>query len=649
MTDHRDLYRRLRNYLAGQHLGSTRDESLLQELLIALLCKNQLDSEGGIIRARASGADYRAVLRRVRAKLPNLTRAMDLLKFNDETLQYIDSVLSPVDMRSGDHDPFGDLYEIFTGSLARGQEGQFFTPRNAAQLLVEMVDPRPGERVLDPACGAGGFLAATAQRLAQAGADPSRTARCLFGIDKDAFLANMSALRLALLTGEDAPVECGDSLAWNFETRSPVGLGRSSAVDVILTNPPFGSKIVAASKGVQEEFQLGFRWRRDASTGRFVRTDELASSMSPQVAFVERCLNLLRDGGRMGVVLPESMLSSQRYRHVVQYIRDRATIIAIVGMPESLFKTSGSGGTHTKTCLMVLEKDSGTSASQAAIFMAETRWCGNDSRGKRGGPDELPEVARRFALDSNCRPADHLSYSVRASSVRNDVLAPRYYDPEPLQQLERLASSHDLVSVGDLLEQGVIEMSSGDEIGKLSYGTGDIPFVRTSDLSNWEIKLDPKHGVSEEIFASYSDRQDVREGDILMVRDGTYLIGTCAIVTKYDQRILYQSHILKLRVVKPEVVSPFLLLAALSCAPVKRQILAKRFTQDIIDSIGNRVVELVLPLPRETSKRDDVARKVENAVRERMEARELARQACLDIVDGYSLSEHEQLDISSIV
>ncbi|BCG18873.1 restriction endonuclease subunit S [Vibrio alginolyticus] len=182
--------------------------------------------------------------------------------------------------------------------------------------------------------------------------------------------------------------------------------------------------------------------------------------------------------------------------------------------------------------------------------------------------------------------------------------------------------------------RGVIEISTGDEVGKLAYGTGNIPFVRTSDISNWEVKLDPKHGVSEEIFQKYAKRQDVQEGDILMVKDGTYLIGTCAFVSKYDTKILYQSHLYKIRVKDKSIISPYLLLAALSSKPVITQIQSKRFTQDIIDSLGKRIYELVLPLPKSEAKRLEVAGMVEKSINERIESRELARQSRLVILES---------------
>ena len=209
-------------------------------------------------------------------------------------------------------------------------------------------------------------------------------------------------------------------------------------------------------------------------------------------------------------------------------------------------------------------------------------------------------------------------------------------EEEPIEeleeQLEELKATHELITIRELVDSGIVEVSTGDEVGKLAYGTGNIPFVRTSDISNWEIKIDPKHCVSEEIYQRLAPKQDVREGDILMVRDGTYLIGTCAYITKYDTKIVFQSHLYKLRCVDPNKLSPFLLLAVLSSPPVRAQIKAKRFTQDIIDSLGDRLFELVIPLPKNNSVRQRIVKMVEKAILDRVEARELARKARYEIV-----------------
>jgi type I restriction enzyme M protein len=265
--------------------------------------------------------------------------------------------------------------------------------------------------------------------------------------------------------------------------------------------------------------------------------------------------------------------------------------------------------------------------------MAEAKWCGHDSRGNPIPHNDLPLISKRLKGQSIKNESINLGYKVNSDTITDFVLAPRYYNPEPIKFLKGLKKSHDLICIQDLVNDGFLEVTTGDEIGKLSYGTGEIPFVRTSDISNWEIKLDPKHGVSEEVYSKYQSRQDVQEGDILMVKDGTYLIGTCAFVSKYDTKILYQSHLYKLRVKHKGGISPYLLLAALSSKPVIDQIQAKRFTQDIIDTLGKRLYELILPIPKDIKKRNAVEKMVKKSIDDRIESRELARTAKVSIID----------------
>ena len=156
-----------------------------------------------------------------------------------------------------------------------------------------------------------------------------------------------------------------------------------------------------------------------------------------------------------------------------------------------------------------------------------------------------------------------------------------------------------LSALGDLQKSRVLSVDTGVEIGKMAYGTGTIPFIRTSDLSNWEIKADFKHGVSEEIYENAKHSVDVKSGDILLVRDGTYLIGTSAIVTDADLPMLFQSHIYRIRVLKPATISPWLLFVCLNTPIVKRQIKSKQFTQDIIDTLGKRFTEIMIPVPKD--------------------------------------------------
>ena len=331
------------------------------------------------------------------------------------------------------------------------------------------------------------------------------------------------------------------------------------------------------------------------------------------------------------MVLPESILSNKSYRHVVEYLLRHTEIHAVMGMPEALFKTSGKGGTHTKTCLLVATKKAENEKATQPIFMAEAKWCGQDSRARIIPNNDLPEILERFGdfrKSKKLKDASPLGFLIDASQVTGGVLCPRYYDPQAERELAGLEGTHQLLRFRDLVSAGILTLTTGDEVGKLAYGTGTIPFIRTSDISNWEIKADPKHGVSKEIYESLAKKQDVQAGDVLMVKDGTYLIGTCAIVTEADKKILYQSHLYKIRVGQnPYGLNPYLLLAILTSTAVQKQIRSKQFTQDIIDSLGERINELILPVPRNQRTRDDITEQVRQSVIKRGEAKELAKQA----------------------
>ena len=637
----KDTFRYLRNFLTGRFIGATRDDIFLEEILKCLFCKLYLETSG----AQSAGDDtsdalslaafYRGVFGRVRSDFPEIYRNNEEMLLNPENLQEVMRALdfSLLDAKS---DPIGDAFEVFAGSESKARTGQFFTPRNATDLLVSMVNPQPGERIIDPACGAGGFLASVTRYFRLQGlavSDVSEAAGGLYGVEKDEYLAKLGTLHVSLLSGGHPHVVCGDSLSLTTEEGGDLeDLIPASGYDVVLTNPPFGVNIVAASPEVLKGFDLARRWR--VKNGKLQAVNEVRSQVPPQVLFVERCLSLLREGGRLGMVMPESMLSNKSYRYVVEFLRTKGSIVAVVGMPESLFKTSGKGGTHTKTCLMVFTKEN-DQVTARKVFMAEARWCGKDSRAREIPHDELPEIGERFTDFQSGAFAgpSPLGFEVDESAIDNNVLCPRYYDPEIDAELNRLSVTHKLLRFGTLVDEGCVSVKTGDEVGKLAYGMGEIPFVRTTDLSNWEIKLDPKQRLDRKLYESLKASQDVQAHDILMVKDGTYLIGTCGIVTEYDLEIVYQSHLYKIRTHENSYgLNQFLLLAVLGSDIVRRQIRAKQFTQDIIDSLGERINELVLPIPKASEQRQKVTDIVSQVIRERVEARELARRAVVEVL-----------------
>ena len=240
--------------------------------------------------------------------------------------------------------------------------------------------------------------------------------------------------------------------------------------------------------------------------------------------------------------------------------------------------------------------------------------------------DEVPDIETDEA-----GPSGPLSYKLRAGRILNNIFVPRYYSPQIEERLQVLSGTHELIPVATLSRQGVLSLDTGIEVGKMAYGTGSTPFIRTSDISNWELKSDPKQNVSEELYEQFKDKLDVRAEDLFVVRDGTYLVGTSCILTEHDTRILYCGGLYKIRVKKKDQLDPFLLLALLNCPIVKRQMRAKQFTRDVIDTLGKRIYEVVLPIPKDKTLRDKIARETRETVLARVVLRNKARQISLAV------------------
>ena len=226
----------------------------------------------------------------------------------------------------------------------------------------------------------------------------------------------------------------------------------------------------------------------------------------------------------------------------------------------------------------------------------------------------------------------HLSFAVHRTDLRSRILIPKYYDPE-LEAAARLAEGDfELPELGELLLPGVMGSRLGTWIRREFYGSGSIPFVRTSDLNAWRLRPDFKKGVSREVHDAVSKRQDVRLNDILLVAHGTYLIGTTAIVTEDDLPLVLQDHVFRLRLAPSPPrfaeapVDPWLMLAALSTRFVKRQIRARQFSADIIDKIGDRHLEVRVPIPRDANLRRGISSSVQAIVKAQSLARAEIRQ-----------------------
>jgi hypothetical protein len=239
-----------------------------------------------------------------------------------------------------------------------------------------------------------------------------------------------------------------------------------------------------------------------------------------------------------------------------------------------------------------------------------------------------------------------LGFTRRARTIQ-EIFIPKYYDPSVETELEALADGFDLQTIDDLETRELIEVTTGIEVGKLAYGQGDVPFVRTSDLADWELAGVPKHRISATLYERLRTRADVQAGDIFVVRDGTYLVGTSAIVTEADARALFAGGLYKIRSVATDELDPYLLLALLNLRIVKKQIRAKRFTRDIIDTLGRRLFEIILPVPRDQGRRHEIAELTRQVVEERVALRDEAREISFRL-GGVLATEDDELTVDAL-
>jgi len=648
-----------------------RAERLGGEMTRLIFCKiyDELHNYSDLkFKAGAEEADEEIAKRikilfdKVKGEYPDVFEENERLLLDDKSLAYVTSQLQDYSLLKTDKDAVGDAFEVFIGPTLRGEKGQFFTPRNIVRMCVEILDPKINERVIDPACGSGGFLIVALEHIwkkveeefghlseeRRGSIKAEVAARNFYGIDKEFDLAKVSKAYMAIVGDGRGGIFCADSLEpfseWTAVQREKVKPG---SFDVLLTNPPFGSKIPITSRSLLSQYELGFKWIQDRKTGGWQRTDRVTGKQVPQVLFIEACLRLLRPGGRMAIVLPEGVFGNPTDRYIFEYIFKGARILAVISCPHETFQPS----THTKTSILFLEKT--PSDKNYSIFMAIAEKAGHDKNGKvihkmnekgeyildeagrRIIDDDLPIIAERYKqFRQNGNRLDgysHLGFALQYTNVKNHILIPDYYNPEIERELNSLKETgeYELINIQSLIDQKAISIRRGNEIGSRFYGMGEIPFVRTTDLVNWEIKIDPVKCVPEGIYDLYKKKQDIRENDILFVNDGTFLIGRSAVVTELDKKVVIQSHIRKIRVIKPDAIDPYLLFYLLNTRIVRKQVEAKTFIQATISTLGNRLSEIILPVPKQQKKKEELSLRMKEIIDQKMRL----RKQSLEVID----------------
>lgn len=428
-TNLKAVFKTMRNFLAANAVGITRDEVFAQQLINLIFCKiydERFTKPDDMVTFRAGVEEEPQDVREriiqlfdlVKKQYSDVIEVADSIQLDAASLTHVVGALQQYALTASDRDAVGEAFETFIGPALKGPQGQFFTPRNVVTMVIDMVDPQPDEKIIDPACGSGGFLVeglrhvwrsveARGQELGwpdrEIDAEKQKVAINNFrGIDKDNFLSKVAKSYMAILGDGRGGVYCENSLERpaNWTDRKARDGVRMGAFDVVITNPPFGKKLAVESEDMLKAFDLGHSWKSEKGSP-FVKGGVL-EKQPPQILFIERCLDLLRDGGRMGIVLLESIFGMPKYRYVVDFINKRAKILAIVTLPEDLFQPY----THAKTCVVLLQKTETPDPNPYPIFMCDVKWCGHDSRGnptwtldgdgKKVLLDEVPTVAAMY-------------------------------------------------------------------------------------------------------------------------------------------------------------------------------------------------------------------------------------------------------------
>jgi len=222
------------------------------------------------------------------------------------------------DLKEKQH--FGDIYEQLLRDLqAAGNAGEYYTPRAVTQFMVDRLDPRPGERLLDPACGTGGFLTCaidhmrTHRRYVKTVKDEVKMQSGLLAVEKKP-LPHLLCVTNMLLHGIDQP---GFVRHDNTLTRPLRDYGPADRVDLIATNPPFGGM---EEDGIESNFPAAFRTRETADL------------------FLVLIMHLLKDGGRAAVVLPDGTLFGEGIKtRIKEKLLTECNLHTIVRLPNGVF------------------------------------------------------------------------------------------------------------------------------------------------------------------------------------------------------------------------------------------------------------------------------------------------------------------------
>ena len=313
----------------------------------------------------------------------------------EETLAFCVSALQKAYLLKSDSDVLGAAFEVMINPEMKPDKGQYFTPRHVVRMCIDVLDPKDGQTIFDPACGSGGFLTAAMEhvfrKIEEERDDEEEiienkkdySNECVFGMEYDRLIAKVAKAYMLIWGDGRANIVVCDSLnqdRWPNEAKAKFieGVGKTAELkqfDFIATNPPFAGGISA--EDTLSKYEVAFKPNKEGGRKRL-------SKVSRDKLFLERCLKILKPGGRMAIVLPRGILKNYNDEYIRRYLLSQSRVIAVVGLSGGMFKPF----TNTKTCVLFLEKrhepldDLSKFNEDPPIVYCMTEKCGKDRSGK---------------------------------------------------------------------------------------------------------------------------------------------------------------------------------------------------------------------------------------------------------------------------
>jgi len=360
------------------------------KLLIAKLWDERSPKPGRFKEGRSESDTFESVLALIReaeAGWPGIFDAGTTPLLTPDHLHICVQALTKHTLSDAGLAVMDSFFEFLVSKGAKGSKGQYFTPRHVVEFCVRMLRPRQGETVLDPACGSGGFLIHALNSVLPAGGLGSESALrnyCIskiWGFDLDLRAVRVAKALMVLAGGGSAniihlnslqkPETVGQGLLALESDTAPTltiedvcrsRMRHFRGFDLILTNPPFAGEVREGP--ILDAYKL--------ARGR--------PRVERDVLFLERCIELLRPGGRMAIVLPHNKFATEAFGHIRQWLLRKARILAVVGLGRNTFLPH----THQKASILFAQKndEEGPQPKDGKIFFAVSERAGKDSKGQ---------------------------------------------------------------------------------------------------------------------------------------------------------------------------------------------------------------------------------------------------------------------------